>query len=157
MLNWKSIWMWNGFKLWFLCWHQNDLSIGLCTDISVFTCLCPFVPSKINSSAAPELCNNNDTGKHYMIPDAIPCMLPCEGWAVWIIFIMKRSLFCSATFSRSCMGCWVAHRQVRNELKAKAGGLQTICVSPRQGGCWRDTVTCKNGLCLHFSLLEWND
>ncbi len=58
--------------------HPNDLSIGLYADISVFTCLCPFVPGKINSSAAPELCNDSVMGKHYMIPDAIRCMLPYE-------------------------------------------------------------------------------
>lgn len=47
----------------------------VCAYISVFTCLCPFVPCKINSSAAPQLCNNGGTGKHYMIPDAIHCVL----------------------------------------------------------------------------------
>lgn len=40
--------MWSWFKLRALCWHRNNLIIGLRGDISVFTCLCPFVPSKIN-------------------------------------------------------------------------------------------------------------
>lgn len=68
-----------------------------------------------------------------MIPYAIHCMLPHERWAVWTIFAMKRSLFCSATFSRSCPGCWVSDKSEMTLKQRQEGCRLFVCPLEKLG------------------------